>query len=286
MGILYVIGTPIGNLNDISFRALEVLKSVDYIACEDTRQSLKLLNHFEIKKKLVAYHKFNENEKSKTIIDDLLNGLSVAIVTDAGTPCISDPGYILVKKAHENNIQVIAIPGASAVVSALSVSGIDTSQFSFIGFLPIDNKKFNDEITKMLESKIRTFVIYESPKRIIKLFSKLVDIFPHSLVYVASDLTKIHERGFYGYIEDVFSTLLNDSNVERGEYAIVLNKYENEKKIDQKEDDLSIEALLIDIMVKNKIGLKDAIGVLNSNCEKYSKNDIYDASLTLKKMFQ
>ena len=286
MGILYVIGTPIGNLNDISFRALEVLKSVDYIACEDTRQSLKLLNHFEIKKKLVAYHKFNENEKSKTIIDDLLNGLSVAIVTDAGTPCISDPGYILVKKAHENNIQVIAIPGASAVVSALSVSGIDTSQFSFIGFLPIDNKKFNDEITKMLESKIRTFVIYESPKRIIKLFSKLVDIFPHSLVYVASDLTKIHERGFYGYIEDVFSTLLNDSNVERGEYAIVLNKYENEKKIDQKEDDLSIEALLIDIMVKNKIGSKDAIGVLNSNCEKYSKNDIYDASLRLKKMFQ
>ncbi len=286
MGILYVIGTPIGNLNDISFRALEVLKSVDYIACEDTRQSLKLLNHFEIKKKLVAYHKFNENEKSKTIIDDLLNGLSVAIVTDAGTPCISDPGYILVKKAHENNIQVIAIPGASAVVSALSVSGIDTSKFSFIGFLPIDNKKFNDEITKMLESKIRTFVIYESPKRIIKLFSKLVDIFPHSLVYVASDLTKIHERGFYGYIEDVFSTLLNDPNVERGEYAIVLNKYENEKKIDQKEDDLSIEALLIDIMVKNKIGLKDAIGVLNSNCEKYSKNDIYDASLTLKKMFQ
>lgn len=286
MGILYVVGTPIGNLNDISFRALEVLKSVDYIACEDTRQSLKLLNHFEIKKKLVAYHKFNENEKSKTIIDDLLNGMSVAIVTDAGTPCISDPGYILVKKAHENNIQVIAIPGASAVVSALSVSGIDTSQFSFIGFLPIDNKKFNDEITKMLESKIRTFVIYESPKRIIKLFSKLVDIFPHSLVYVASDLTKIHERGFYGYIEDVFSTLLNDSNVERGEYAIVLNKYENEKKIDQKEDDLSIEALLIDIMVKNKIGLKDAIGVLNSNCEKYSKNDIYDASLTLKKMFQ
>lgn len=286
MGILYVVGTPIGNLNDISFRALEVLKSVDYIACEDTRQSLKLLNHFEIKKKLVAYHKFNENEKSKTIIDDLLNGMSVAIVTDAGTPCISDPGYILVKKAHENNIQVIAIPGASAVVSALSVSGIDTSKFSFIGFLPIDNKKFNDEITKMLESKIRTFVIYESPKRIIKLFSKLVDIFPHSLVYVASDLTKIHERGFYGYIEDVFSTLLNDSNVERGEYAIVLNKYENEKKIDQKEDDLSIEALLIDIMVKNKIGLKDAIGVLNSNCEKYSKNDIYDASLTLKKMFQ
>lgn len=286
MGILYIVGTPIGNLNDITFRALEVLKSVDYVACEDTRQSLKLLNHFEIKKKLVAYHKFNENEKSKSIIDDLLNGLSVAIITDAGTPCISDPGYVLVKKAHENNIQVIAIPGASAVVSSLSVSGIDTSQFSFIGFLPVDNKKFDQEISKMLESKIRTFVIYESPKRIIKLFSRLVEVFPHSLVYVASDLTKIHERGFYGFIEDVFSTLSNDLNVEKGEYAIVLNKCLTDEKNDEDSEDLSIEALLIDIMVKDKIGLKDAIGVLNSRCEKYSKNDIYDASLTLKKMFQ
>lgn len=285
MGILYIVGTPIGNLNDITFRALEVLKSVDYIACEDTRQSLKLLNHFDMKKKLVAYHKFNENEKSKSIIDDLLSGLSVAVVTDAGTPCISDPGYVLVKKAHKNNIQVIAIPGASAVVSALSVSGIDTSQFSFIGFLPVDNKKFNDEISKMIESKIRTFVIYESPKRIIKLFSKLIEVFPHSLVYVASDLTKIHERGFYGSIEDVYSTLSSDQNVEKGEYAIVLNKCIVEEK-NNDEEELSIEAELVDIMVKEKIGLKDAIGILNSQRDKCSKKEIYNASLTLKEMFQ
>lgn len=285
MGILYIVGTPIGNLNDITFRALEVLKSVDYIACEDTRQSLKLLNHFDIKKKLVAYHKFNENEKSKSIIEDLLNGLSVAVITDAGTPCISDPGYILVKKAHENNIQVIAIPGASAVVSALSVSGIDTSQFSFIGFLPVDNKKFNDEIAKIVESKIRTFVIYESPKRIVKLFSKLVEVFPHSLVYVASDLTKIHERGFYGYVEDVYSMLSSDENVEKGEYAIVLNKCIVEENSNDALE-LSIEAELVDIMIKENVGLKDAIGILNLHRDKYSKKEIYNASLTLKDMFQ
>ena len=139
MGILYVVATPIGNLGDISLRALEILKSVDIIACEDTRQTLKLLNHFEIKKKLVAYHKFNETSKSYSLIQDLKNGLDIAIVTDAGTPCISDPGYILVKEARENNIPVIAIPGASAVVSALSVSGLDTAKFSFIGFLSTDN---------------------------------------------------------------------------------------------------------------------------------------------------
>ena len=135
MGTLYVVATPIGNLGDISLRALEILKNVDIIACEDTRQTIKLLNHFEIKKKLVAYHKFNENSKSSSLIQDLKSGLDIAVVTDAGTPCISDPGYILVKEARENDIPVIAIPGASAVVSALSVSGLDTSKFSFIGFL-------------------------------------------------------------------------------------------------------------------------------------------------------
>ena len=224
MGTLYVVGTPIGNLGDITLRALEILKSVDYIACEDTRQSLKLLNHFDIKKKLVSYHKFNENGKSDTIIDDLIEGKEVAIITDAGTPCISDPGYILVKKCHENNIPVIAIPGASAVISSLSISGMDTSNFSFVGFLPIDNKKFKEEIEKIKNNPIDTVVIYESPKRLIKLFSKLVIEFPNSNVYIASDLTKVHERGFFGEIEKVYDLIRNDSNIEKGEYAIVLEK--------------------------------------------------------------
>lgn len=281
MGILYVVATPIGNLNDITFRALEILKNVDYIACEDTRQSLKLLNHYEIKKKLVAYHKFNESNKSNVIINDLINGKNVAVITDAGTPCISDPGYVLIKKCHENNIKVIAIPGASAVVSSLSVSGIDTSKFAFVGFLPTDNSKMKEELQQIKESSINTFVIYESPKRILKLFSKLMEFFPHSLVYVASDLTKIHERGFYGEIEDVYNILKDDENIEKGEYAIIINKHLEERKEVEKER--TIEGLLIDIMINNKCSLKEAINILN-NSSNLKKNEIYNASLNLKKI--
>ena len=282
MGILYVVATPIGNLNDISIRALDTLKSVDIIACEDTRQTLKLLNHYEIKNKLVAYHKFNEKDKSSSLINDLKKGLNIAIVTDAGTPCISDPGYILIKEAHENNIEVIAIPGASASVSALSVSGLNTSHFSFIGFLPVDNTKFNQEIDKMIESNINTFVIYESPKRIVKLFSKLVDYFPNSEVYIASDLTKIHERGFYGKIEDVYNTIKNDPNIEKGEYVIILQKEEKKEEI---VEELSREALIIDTMIKNNCNFKDAVNILSDKNKSIKKNDLKEASLNIKKLF-
>jgi len=282
MGTLYVVATPIGNLGDISLRALETLKSVDIIACEDTRQTIKLLNHFEIKKKLVAYHKYNENSKTSSLIKDLINGLDIAIVTDAGTPCISDPGYILVREARENNIPVIAIPGASAVVSALSVSGLDTAKFSFIGFLSTDNTKFNEEIDNIKNSTINTFVIYESPKRIVKLFSKLVDFFPNSKVYIASDLTKIHERGFYGRIEEVYETIKNDPNIEKGEYAIVLQKEDKEEKIIES---ISLEAMIVDTMIKNNCSMKDAINIISENNKKIKKNDLKEASLNIKKLF-
>ncbi len=279
MGNLYVVATPIGNLQDITLRALDILKSVDYIACEDTRQTIKLLNHFEIKKKLVAYHKFNELSKSNFIIDDLKKGLDIAIVTDAGTPCISDPGYILIRKAREEGINVYAIPGASAVVSALSVSGIDTANFAFIGFLPTDNTKFNEEIDRIKNLTVNTFVIYESPKRIVKLFSKLVEIFKDATVYIASDLTKIHERGFYGRIEDVYEQIKNDPNIEKGEYAIVIEKKPNESKI---ENTISIEAMIVDTMIKDNCSMKEAIKNLNDNNKNLKKNDIYEASLKLK----
>ena len=282
MGNLYVVATPIGNLNDITFRALDVLKNVDIIACEDTRQTLKLLNHYNIKKKLVAYHKFNEKEKSNSLINDLKNGLNIAIVTDAGTPCVSDPGYILVKEAQENKINVFAIPGASASVSALSVSGLDTKQFTFIGFLPTDNTKFNEEIDKMINCKINTFIIYESPKRIVKLFSKLIDLFPNSQVFIASDLTKIHERGFFGKIEEVYEQIKNDSNIEKGEYVIVLEK---ESCKEEKEESISCEALIVDTMIKNNCNIKDAINIIYSNNNKIKKNDLKEASLNIKKIF-
>lgn len=281
MGTLYVVATPIGNLSDITLRAIDILNNVNIIACEDTRQTLKLLNHYNIKKKLVAYHKFNEKEKSPSLINDLKNGLNVAIVTDAGTPCISDPGYVLVKFAHENNIEVIAIPGASASVSALSVSGLDTKEFTFLGFLPTDNTKFNEKIELIKESKTNTFVIYESPKRIVKLFSKLILLFPNSKIYIASDLTKIHERGFYGRIEDVYEIIKNDSNIEKGEYVIILEKDNITEKV---EEDISYEALIIDTMIKNNCNIKDAINIVCENNKKIKKNDLKDASLNIKKI--
>ena len=282
MGTLYVVATPIGNLNDISKRALDVLSDVDLIACEDTRTSIKLLNHYDIKNKLISYHKFNEKDKSVSIVDDLLSGKNVALISDAGTPCISDPGYNLVKLARDSGIEVIGIPGCSATVTALSVSGLSTSSYSFLGFLSNDTSKFNKELDLMHNSIINTFIIYESPKRIVKLVKTLKDEFPNSMIYIASDLTKIHERGFHGDIDTVYNTIKEDPNIEKGEYVIILEKHDEE--VSNNEEDLSIEALLVDTMIKNNISLKDAINYLNDNNKELKKNDIYKASLNLKNL--
>lgn len=278
-GKLYVVATPIGNLNDISKRALDTLQEADLIACEDTRQTIKLLNHYDIKTKMVSYHKFNEKDKANSLVKDLLEGKNIALVSDAGTPCISDPGYNLVKEAREAGIPVFGIPGASATVTALSVSGLATTSFSFLGFLSNDTSKFNEEIDLMKDSKIRTFIIYESPKRIVKLVNRLKDEFPNSMIYIASDLTKIHERGFYGSIEDVYNTIKEDENIEKGEYALILEKCE-EKNISSEE--VSLEALIVDKMIKENISMKDAIKEVNDENKDIKKNDLYKASLNLK----
>ena len=278
-GKLYVVATPIGNLNDISKRALDTLQEADLIACEDTRQTIKLLNHYDIKTKMVSYHKFNEKDKANSLVKDLLEGKNIALVSDAGTPCISDPGYNLVKEAREAGIPVFGIPGASATVTALSVSGLATTSFSFLGFLSNDTSKFNEEIDLMKDSKIRTFIIYESPKRIVKLVNRLKDEFPNSMIYIASDLTKIHERGFYGSIEDVSNTIKEDENIEKGEYALILEKCE-EKNISSEE--VSLEALIVDKMIKENISMKDAIKEVNDENKDIKKNDLYKASLNLK----
>ena len=282
-GTLYVVATPIGNLSDISKRALDILKDVDLIACEDTRQTIKLLNHYEIKNKLISYHKFNEKTKSLSIVDDLINGKDVALVSDAGTPCISDPGYNLVKEAREKGINVIGIPGCSATVTALSVSGLAVTNFSFIGFLSNDTSKFNEEIDLMHTSKINTFIIYESPKRLVKLVTRLNEEFIDSNIYIASDLTKIHERGFFGKTSEVLKTIKEDPNIEKGEYVVVLEKKDEEVVSD---NEYSLESLLVDTMIKNNINLKDAIKYLNDNNKNIKKNDIYKASLNLKDLIK
>lgn len=282
MGILYVVATPIGNLSDMSLRSIETLKSVSFIACEDTRQTIKLLNHYDIKTKMISYHKFNENDRSIELIDKLKSGLDIAIVTDAGTPCISDPGYILVKRCRENGIEVIGIPGCSAVINALSISGIDTKRFLFYGFLSQDKSTFNKELGSIRDNSINTVVIYESPKRLVKLVGTLLEIFPNANISIHSDMTKKFERCFFGNINDVHELIKNDANIEKGEYVIVLEK--NYVK-EENSENISLEALLVDIMVKNNCSVKGAIEIIISRDKNIRKNDLKSASLKLKDLF-
>lgn len=278
MGTLFVVATPIGNLSDITERAKRTLKEVDYILCEDTRTSLKLLNSLNIKNKLVSYHKFNEKEKVNSIIKDLKNNKNIAIISDAGTPCISDPGEIIVKKARENNIPVIGIGGISASITALSVSGLNTDKFTFHGFFPRDNKDKKSKITELINSETLTHIFYESPRRIIKTLEYIKDSLGNVKVSVSKELTKMHEKNYYGDIENVLNKMNKDEKIESGEYTFIIEK---EIKTEENET-LSIEALLIEEIVKNNISLKEAIDLINKKYDTLSKKDIYNKSLNLK----
>lgn len=281
MGILYIVGTPIGNLGDITNRALDTLNSVDIIACEDTRTSSILLKHFGINKKTISYHKFNEKGKSNSLIDDLKSGKNIALISDAGCPCISDPGSILVSEAIKNNIEVIAIPGASATITSLMSSGMDTSTFTFYGFLDRENKKIIDSLIKIKNDSSNIAIIYESPKRIVKLLEKVSEVLDNPYICLCNDLTKKFEKKYYGKTLDVINELNNNPNSELGEYVLLIEK---NKDIIEKEDKISCESMIIDEMIKNSCTMKDAIKLVS---EKYkiNKNEVYNASLNLKSLF-
>ena len=281
MGILYVVATPIGNLDDITKRALDTLNSVDLIACEDTRTSGVLLKHFNISKKTVSYHKFNEKGKSNSLITDLLNGKNIALITDAGCPCISDPGSILVNEATKNNIEVIAIPGASAVITSLMTSGMDTTTFTFYGFLDRENKKIVDSLEKIKSDSSNIAIIYESPKRIKKLLEKVMEVLNDPYISLCNDLTKKFEKKYYGKTSEVITLLNNNPNSELGEYVLLIEK---NKEIVNNEDKLSTESLIVDEMIKSSCTMKDAVKLVS---EKYkiNKNEVYNASLKLKGLF-
>lgn len=278
MGTLYVVGTPIGNLDDMSKRQINTLKDVDIILCEDTRHSIILLNNFNIKNKLSSYHKFNETEKTSKVIDMLKNGKNVALITDAGMPCVSDPGYILVKACHENNINVVGVGGISASLTALSISGIDSKTFSFLGFFPRENKEKETLINNILHNFINTFIFYESPKRIIDTLNFLYNTLGNINVCVCKELTKIHEKTIANNIKTVIEMLEKDEENKKGEYTVII---ETENK-SIKEEKLSIQAQLIDIIIKNNVTIKEAINILNNSDNTLSKKDIYNASLNLK----
>ena len=283
MGNLYIVATPIGNLSDLSPRAISTLENSDLILVEDTRQTIKLLNHFNIKTKMVSYHKFNEAKRTKEIIEDLKDGKNISLVSDAGTPCISDPGYILVKCARENNINIIGIPGCSAFVTALSIGGLDTSSFTFYGFVPTENKAKKELFDSIKRSTVKTKILYESPKRILSLLKDLISEIPGCMVCVCSEITKVHEKSFYGKIEDVYKKMTNDLSVEKGEYVVLIS---NETVLESKTNNLSVEALIIDEMIKENCTIKDAIKIVNEKNKTISKKDIYNASLRLKEILK
>lgn len=217
-GKLYLVATPIGNLEDITFRAINVLKKVDIIAAEDTRHSLKLLNYYEINKPLVSYHRHNEDTKTEYLIEKLLNNENIAVITDAGTPGISDPGEEIVKEAIKNNIEIVPIPGACALINALIISGLNTKEFAFYGFLPL-NKKNRRYVLEKIKKEDKTIILYEAPHKIIKTLQDLLENIGDVNCVIARELTKIHEE----VLRDNISGILNRIKEPKGEYIILLD---------------------------------------------------------------
>lgn len=236
IGKLYIVATPIGNLEDITLRALRVLKEVDLIAAEDTRQTLKLLNHYEINKPLISYHRHNEETKSEILIEKLRNGENIALVSDAGTPGICDPGEEVIKKAIEDNIEVIPIPGACAMINALIVSGISTKEFEFLGFLPL-NKKLRRQKLKEIENSSKTIIIYEAPHKMKTTLGDLKETLKDRKIVLARELTKIHEE----FIRKSIDELLSEIDTLKGEMILIIEG----NKIDTEEcknfDEISLE---------------------------------------------
>ncbi len=230
IGELYIVSTPIGNLEDITLRAIKTLEQVDIIAAEDTRHTLKLLNHLNITKPMISYHRHNEEIKTDELINRLLEGKNIALVSDAGTPVISDPGEEIVKKCLENNVKVVPIPGACAAITALIASGIDAKEFTFLGFLPL-NKKNRKEKLEQIKIGENTIILYEAPHKLIQTLEEISKITEKRKIVLAKELTKIHEE----YITGTAEELKSEIQQPKGEYVIVIEKNEKTAKQEQKE---------------------------------------------------
>ena len=218
-GTLYLCATPIGNLEDMTFRCIRILKEVDLIAAEDTRNSIKLLNHFEIKTPMTSYHEYNKIEKGHKLVEHLLNGEDIALITDAGTPGISDPGEELVKMCQEAGIVVTAIPGAAACITALTISGLSTRRFAFEAFLPAD-KKERQTVLDELKEETRTIVLYEAPHRLVKTLQLLYDTIGNRKISICRELTKKHETVFAATMEEALAYYNNHE--PKGECVMVI----------------------------------------------------------------
>lgn len=278
-GTLYVVATPIGNINDITYRAVEILAKVQLIATEDTRHSKKILDFYGIKTKQTSYHKHNELKKSDFLINFIIEGNNVAVIADAGTPCISDPGDVLIKKAHENNITVSPIPGPSSLISAVSVSGEAADDFTFIGFLPkklsqkleVFNKHYNDD---------SSLVFFESPKRVLKTLEELKKIYSgNKKLFIAREITKVYENISIVTIDNWINYFnYNDGERLKGEFVFLIPKNKKiEKNIKKKEIESFLKILLDSDISYNK-SIKIACKYLG-----VKKNDVYKKFINLEK---
>lgn len=269
-GILYIVSTPIGNLEDITLRALRVLKEVDVIAAEDTRHSLKLLSYYGISKPMISHWKEKERSKAEEIIRRLISGQSVALISDAGTPGISDPGAILIKMAIEENVPVVSIPGPSACIAALSLSGLLTDQFTFIGFLP-PKKIQRQKMLAELSFEPKTLIFYEAPHRIIETLLDMGTIFSGRRAALVKEITKIHEEVLRGHISEILSSL--EKTKIAGEYILIVEGKTEKDKVSTADVIMEIHSLL-----RKGLGRKEAVKKI---AEQYglSKKELYDRSL-------
>ena len=240
-GTLYLCATPIGNLEDMTFRAVRILREADLIAAEDTRNSVKLLNHFEIQTPMTSYHEYNKYDKGRKLVEKLLEGKNIALITDAGTPGISDPGEELVRMCHEAGITVTAVPGAAACITALTISGLPTRRFAFEAFLPAD-KKEREAVLETLEKEQRTIVLYEAPHRLVKTLKLLAGRLGERQVSVCRELTKRHETVYRALLPE--AAAYYEKNAPKGECVVViqgLSRAEIEREEKAKWADMSIE---------------------------------------------
>jgi len=283
-GKLYIVATPIGNREDITDRAKRVLAESDIIAAEDTRTTQKLFNMLGIHNKMVSNHKFNENRQVKFLISELAGGKNVAIVSDAGTPCISDPGHVIVKNAVNEGIDVIGVCGASSVTTALCISGFSFSSFAFYGFFPRENKDIRGMLQRVGESDIPVSVFFVSPKRVGRVLEIITEEHPDAEICLCNDLTKMYEKIYRGTPQNVLDEIVNNPYSEKGEYTLVLNK-KAKPRIPICDTRESRESMLIDHIVKNGCSVKGAIQALHEKHRKQiSKKEFYTAALNIKEL--
>ncbi len=275
-GKLYVCATPIGNLEDITIRVLNTLKEVDLVAAEDTRHTLKLLNHYEINKPLTSYHEHNKDKKGTELIDKLVQGQNIALVSDAGMPGISDPGEDIIKLCIENEVEVEVLPGASAIITALVASGMSTEKFSFEGFLD-RNKKKRRERLKKIKGDDRTLIFYESPHRLIDTLKDMQEVLRDREMAVARELTKKYEEIARGNISDMISHFKAKS--PRGEFVLIVEGGSEEDKDDEKFEELSIEEHIL-LYIDKGFSKKEAVKKVAKE-RNIPKREVYNHSIEI-----